>query len=65
MAPGLPPAPPAAVGLDPAQLEAITRSVAHELPHVTSLLVARRGCLAFERYFSVQPDEPQDLQSVT
>lgn len=40
MAPGLPPAPPAAVGLDPAQLEAITRSVAHELPHVISLLVA-------------------------
>ena len=62
---GLPAAPPEAVGLDPVRLDAAARYVARDLPHVTSLLVARRGCLAFERYFGIQAGEAQDLQSVT
>ncbi|EYB68260.1 beta-lactamase [Deinococcus phoenicis] len=61
----LPTAPPEAVGLDPARLHAACLHVARDLPQVTSLLVARRGHLAFERYFGIEATEPQDTQSVT
>ncbi|GBF08036.1 beta-lactamase [Deinococcus aerius] len=59
-----PVAAPEAVGLDPARLHAAHRRIARDLPHVTSLLVARRGHLAFERYYGIEAGEPQDTQSV-
>ena len=51
--------------LDPIWLEQTAVMISQRLPHVTSLLVARHGQIAFERYFGVQLDEPQDTQSVT
>ncbi|MFC4456541.1 serine hydrolase domain-containing protein [Deinococcus sonorensis] len=46
-------------------MDSLAARVADTLPDVTSLLVARRGQLAFERYFGIPADEPQDIQSVT
>jgi CubicO group peptidase (beta-lactamase class C family) len=61
----LPTTSPEAASLDPIWLEQTGVMISERLPHVTSLLVARHGQLIFERYFGVQPDEPQDTQSVT
>ncbi|WP_407540688.1 serine hydrolase [Deinococcus radiomollis] len=51
--------------LDQTWLERAAVVVSERLPDVTSLLVSRRGHLAFERYFGIRKDEPQDTQSVT
>lgn len=51
--------------LDRTWLERAAGMISEHLPHVTSLLVSRHGHLAFERYFGIQMDEPQDTQSVT
>ncbi|WP_034388893.1 serine hydrolase [Deinococcus sp. YIM 77859] len=56
---------PEAVGLDGDQLLAADERIRRELPHVTSLLVARRGRLAFERYYGPGAARRQDTQSVT
>ncbi|ADV68376.1 serine hydrolase domain-containing protein [Deinococcus maricopensis] len=61
----LPVVPPHTVGLDPQRLEQAERHLTAQRPHATSLLVARHGQLAFERYFGIQAHEAQDTQSIT
>ncbi|GAA3836089.1 serine hydrolase [Deinococcus aetherius] len=61
----LPTTRPEDAGLDPNRLDALHARIERALPHVTSLLVARHGHLAFERYFGIYPTSPQDTQSVT
>lgn len=63
--PDFPTASPGAVRLDAGRLLALDAQMTREWPHVTSLLVARHGQLAFERYFGIHPTDPQDTQSVT
>lgn len=55
----------AEANLDPGWLNGAVVTIEARFPHVTSLLVARDGHLAFERYFGIQHNDPQDLQSVT
>ncbi len=56
---------PEAVGLDPLRLEGAAARAARQ-PRTRSLLVARHGALAFERYAAgVGPETPLDLRSVT
>ncbi|WP_237725086.1 serine hydrolase domain-containing protein, partial [Deinococcus alpinitundrae] len=59
----LPPALPEPAAL--AWLERTAVMISERLPGVTSLLVAQRGEITFERYFGIQMNEPQDTQSVT
>ncbi|WP_022803150.1 serine hydrolase domain-containing protein [Deinococcus ficus] len=61
----LPTTTPTEAGLDPGWLNSAVVTIRERFPHVTSLLVARDGHLAFEQYFGIQQDDPQDLQSVT
>ena len=61
----LPPTSPESVNLDLIWLERAAAMISEHLPYVTSLLVARHGQVAFERYFGVQMDEGRDTQSVT
>ncbi|AWN24444.1 serine hydrolase [Deinococcus irradiatisoli] len=60
-----PTAAPSVAGLDPAGLDRAEADLLAHFPDATSLLVARRGQLVFERYFGIGADEPQDTQSVT
>ncbi|MFB9991111.1 serine hydrolase domain-containing protein [Deinococcus oregonensis] len=53
------------LGLNEAALLTLERQIALDFPDVTSLLVARHGQLAFERYFVGQAADPRDTQSVT
>ncbi|WP_084474859.1 serine hydrolase domain-containing protein [Deinococcus pimensis] len=60
--------PPARTGtgqVDDPALEDAARLVTRDLPHVTSLLVARHGRTVLERYWNCAADDPQDLQSIT
>ncbi len=57
---------PAEVGLDATRLEAAGEAIEQYLPNVTSLLVARRGVLAYERYFGgYGPEDAHNIKSVT
>lgn len=56
---------PETLGLNGRVLAAFERRIALAFPDVTSLLVARHGQLAFERYFDGKAADPRDCQSVT
>jgi len=63
--PGLPLADPATVDLDANALQHLHERTMRFVPDVTSLLVARHGQLAFERYAQGGPSDARDTQSVT
>ena len=57
---------PAAVGLDPAALEAVDARAVAEVPNLSALLAVRNGYLVFERsYNGYQPSTPINTRSVT
>ncbi len=59
-------APPAELGLDPAQLEAVDARALAEVPNLSALLAVRGGYLVFERaYNGYQPGVPINVRSVT
>jgi CubicO group peptidase (beta-lactamase class C family) len=61
----LPKTAPAEVGLDSAKFQALEAAVAAgEFKKTTSVLVARRGRLAYERYFEGEAETQRDTRSV-
>lgn len=61
-----PEAPPASVGLEVSRLSGLDGQIQAHLPHVRSVLVARRGRLVFEKYYGdASRDTLQNIQSMT
>jgi CubicO group peptidase (beta-lactamase class C family) len=57
--------PPGRQGMDPAKVRAIDSYIRETLPLTSSVLVARHGYIAFERYFARDRSDTWEIYSVT